>query len=380
MNNGISELPAALFDSPLYEKRGIHLTHNPVSDSSRQLIKNHHVDSAFDMGVFAPEADIDRVRALYPGMEVEQASEFVYELPGTLEEGRGALTRLEEELSQLRNDLSAWTAALPDLHPLTDEPFSAAQLLVEHANRDEFKQALENCWQRDAELDNFSDTLEPTYDLTLSTVINGELPALSADFSHVSSLEFRSAEGVTRIGRFLESFPNLKSLRLRSCDLGDIPEAVFKMGQLRALSLPECRVSLSSESVAALAGMEQLDYLDLGSNPLGQTPDVSQMPALATVLLNDTGINRIPDGLLQLAELDWADLSGNAITEVPSDLSELPVDVADNISLRGNPFSEESLLRLIAYFERTGADFGVEAVINRGEIEISDSEGSEIDE
>ncbi|WLG43694.1 dermonecrotic toxin domain-containing protein [Pseudomonas sp. FP1740] len=380
MNNGISELPAALFDSPLYEKRGIHLTHNPVSDSSRQLIKNHHVDSAFDMGVFAPEADIDRVRALYPGMEVEQASEFVYELPGTLEEGRVALTRLEEELSQLRNDLSAWTAALPDLHPLTDEPFSAAQLLVEHANRDEFKQALENCWQRDAELDNFSDTLEPTYDLTLSTVINGELPALSADFSHVSSLEFRSAEGVTRIGRFLESFPNLKSLRLRSCDLGDIPEAVFKMGQLRSLSLPECRVSLSSESVAALAGMEQLDYLDLGSNPLGQTPDVSQMPALATVLLNDTGINRIPEGLLQLAELDWADLSGNAITEVPSDLSELPVDVADNISLRGNPFSEESLLRLIAYFERTGADFGVEAVINRGEIEISDSEGSEIDE
>jgi hypothetical protein len=42
--------------------------------------------------------------------------------------------------------------------------------------------------------------------------------------------------------------------------------------------------------------------------------------------------------------------------------------------------SEESLLRLISYYERTGADFGVDEVINRGEMDISTSEGSEIDE
>ncbi|MHC8345531.1 dermonecrotic toxin domain-containing protein [Pseudomonas sp. RT6P73] len=380
MNNRISELPAGLFESSLYEKRGVHLTHNPLSIRARELIKQHHFETAYDMGVYAPEADIVRVKALYPGMEVEQASEFVYELPGTLEVGRTYLTRLEEELTQLRNDLSAWTADVPDRHPDTGEPFNADQLFAEQANRDEFKQALEKCWQRESELDDFNESLEPTFEFTVRPVINGELPALSADFSHVSALEVHSADGVTRLGRFLESFPNLKSLRLRGCDLGNIPDSVFKMGRLRSLSLPDCRVSLSVESVNALTGMEQIDYLDLSFNPLGRTPDLSQMPELASVLLNDTGITEIPDGLLQLTDLDWADLSMNAITEMPSDLMELPVETAENITLRGNPFSEESLLRLISYFEHTGADFGVEEVMNRGEMQVSTSEGSEIDE
>lgn len=380
MNNRISELPAELFESSLYDKRGLHLTHNPLSNSARELIKQHHFENAYDMGVYAPEADIDRIKALYPSMEVEQASEFVYELPGTLEEGRTYLTRLEEELTQLKNDLSAWTTDVPDQHPVTGEPFSPDQLSAEQANRDELKQALEKCWQRESGLDDFNDALEPTFELMVRPVINGELPAMSADFSHVSALEIQSAEGATRLGRFLESFTNLKSLRLRECDLGDIPDAVFKMGRLRSLSLPECRVSLSAQTANALAGMEQLDYIDLSLNPLGRTPDLSQMPNLSTVLLNDTGITDIPHGLLQLTDLDWVDLSMNAITEVPSDLLELPVEVAENITLRGNPFSEESLAQLVRYFELTRADFGVDEVINQGEMQVSTSEGSEVDE
>ena len=380
MNNRINELPAQLFESPLYEKRGVHLTHNPISNRSWELVKQHHFETAYDMGVYAPEADIDRVRALYPGMEVEQASEFVYELPGTLEDGRAALMHLEEELTRLRTDLSAWTADLPARHPLTGEPFNAAQLLAEHANRDEFKQTLEKCWQHESELDDLSISLEPTYELTIRSIINGELPALYADFSHVSALELQSADGVTRIGLFLKSFPNLKTLKLRNCTLGNIPDAVFNMGQLRSLSLPRCRIRLSAESVNALAGMEQLDYLDLGFNPLGQTPDLTQMKGLATALLHDTGITEIPHGLFQLNELDWVDLSANAITEIPSDLTELPVEIAENINFRDNPFTQASLSRLVDYYERTGVDFGVDEVINQGEMQISTSEGSEIEE
>lgn len=380
LGNKISELPAELFQSEVYGKHGIPLTHNPLSDNARQMIKLHYFDSSYDLGISAPEADINRVRALYPNLEVEQASEFVYELAGTLADGRIELTNLEAELAQLSNDLAVWTSDLPAQHPLTGEPFTAQQQLVEHMNRDQFKQTLEQCWRHESELDDFNEALEPTYELVFDSGINGDLPTLNADFSHVTSLELRSADGVTRAGRFLESFPNLKSLKLRDCNLGNIPDAVFKMGQLRSLSLPECRVRLSAESVSGLAGMEQLDYLDLAHNPLGQTPDLSQMMELATVLLNDTGITEIPHGLLQMTELDWADLSGNAITEVPSDVLELPVETAENISFRGNRFSGESLLRLIGYFERTGMDFGVEEVINRGEMDLSTSEGSDMEE
>ncbi|MHC8331836.1 dermonecrotic toxin domain-containing protein [Pseudomonas sp. LB3P25] len=380
LGNKISELPPEVFDSPVYDKRGMHLTHNPLSDRARQLIKHHHFDTSYDLGVYAPETDINRVMALYPNLEVEQASEFVYELPGTLEDGRAELTRLEAELNQLRDDLTAWTTDLPALHPLSGEPFDAQQQLLEHASRDEFKQMLQRCWQHETELDDFNEALQPTHELVIRTIINGELPTLRADFSHVTSLEVHGAEGVTRTGGFLEAFPKLKNLVLRDCNLDGIPEAVFKMGELRSLSLPRCRISLSLESATALAGMDNLDYLDLGVNPLGQTLDLRQMPKLATVLLNDTGITEVPPGMFQLTELDWADLSANAISEIPIDVQELPVEVAESISFRGNPLSEESLLRLIAYFERTGVDFGVEEVINRGEMEVSSSDGSEIDE
>ncbi|MFL1526441.1 dermonecrotic toxin domain-containing protein [Pseudomonas sp. O230] len=380
VNNRITELPAGLFDSTVYDKRGVHLSDNPLIDSVRQRIKLHYLETSYDLGVYAPQADIERVRALYPNMEVEQASEFVYELPGTLEEGRIELTRLEAELAKLSNDLAAWTADLPPLHPRTGEPFNERQLFVEHANRDEFMQTLQQCWRHQSDLDDFNDSLEPTFDLVITSRITGELPTLSADFSHVSALELQSVDGVTRIGRFLDVFPNLKSLRLRECDLGTLPEAVFKMGRLRSLSLYDCRITLSAESANALAGMEQLDYLDLSLNPLGQTPDLSQMKGLATVLFADTGITEVPRGLLQLEELDWADLSDNAITDIPSDIMEVPVEVAENINLRGNPFSEESVLRLIDYFESTGTDFNVEDVINRGEMQLSSTEGSEVDE
>ncbi|MHC8319220.1 dermonecrotic toxin domain-containing protein [Pseudomonas sp. GB2N2] len=379
MNNTISELPAELFESPVYEKRGVHLADNPLDEQARNLIKQFYFETSYDMDVMAPEADIHRVNALYPHLGFDQASDFVYELPGTMAEGRVELAKLETELAQLSNDLAAWTADVPALHPLSGQPFTVEQLATEHANRDEFKQALERCWRHESELDDFNDLLEPTFELLITETINGELPALNADFGHVSTLELQSVEGATRIGRFLESFPKLQTLRLRDCHLGNMPDAVFKMGQLRSLSMPQCRISLSAESANALASMEHLDYLDLGNNPLGHTPDVRQMPNLSTVLLNNTGITDIPPGLLHLEELDWADLSMNAITEIPSDLMELPVETAENITLRGNSFSAESLGRLINYFERTRVDFGVEEVINQGEMDISTSEGSEIE-
>ncbi|WP_347901544.1 hypothetical protein [Pseudomonas purpurea] len=376
--NKISELPSELFDSPVYHKHGVQLGHNPLSSSARELIKHHYFSSAYDVGVYAPEADIERVTALYPNTEPRQASDFVYDLPGTLEDGRFELERLETELAQLGDDLSAWVADLPALHPRSGEPFNAPQQRIEREYRSALKQRLEQCWRRETGQDDFNDALEPTYELIVNTLIHGDLPTLKGDFSHVSALEVHSAEGVTGIGGFLEAFPNLRSLTLRDCNLGNLPDALFTMSQLRALSLAHCRISLSSRTSAALAQMEQLDTLDLGSNPLGQAPDLSQMTTLVTVRLNDTGIREVPHGVFHLAELEWVDLSDNAFTEIPGTLLELPLERAEGFNFSGNRFSGQSLENLIAYFERTGVHFGIEELINPGDgLDQPRSEGTD---
>ena len=53
------------------------------------------------------------------------------------------------------------------------------------------------------------------------------------------------------------------------------------------------------------------------------------------------------------------------------------MEFAGRINLRGNPLSEVSVQRLIAYFGANRIDLGVDAVINRAEIEVSTSEDSQ---
>jgi Leucine-rich repeat (LRR) protein len=104
------------------------------------------------------------------------------------------------------------------------------------------------------------------------------------------------------------------------------------------------------------------------------------MPRLKTLMLYDTGISEIPPGLLTRTTLQVANLTDNAISEIPSDILELPVGVARKIKLGGNPFSEESLQRFIAYYRRTGESFGIDGVVDRAEIETSSSGESEVEE
>ncbi|MNY63237.1 hypothetical protein D3C86_2001680 [compost metagenome] len=56
------------------------------------------------------------------------------------------------------------------------------------------------------------------------------------------------------------------------------------------------------------------------------------------------------------------------------------MEIAESIDLRGNPFSEEGLKVLVEYFRLTNIDFGVQAVIERVELEVSTSEASDAED
>lgn len=359
--NQITELPPPIFDLPANIGEGFDFGQNPLSSMTRERIKTYYRQTKQDLGVWAEQADIDRTKALYPNLDNEEASDFIYRLPGTLDEGRIALTRKEAELTRLSNDLAVWAADVPAAHPTTGAPLNANEMFAEHVKRDEFKQNLERCWRQIPT----ESVAVSEYGFASHLPIMGDLPVLTADFSHVPELYLTSAgDIVPRASRFLEYFPNLDSLTVRGYQLDNIPEAIFRMSRLTALSLPECRITLTEETLNALAGMDHLDYLNLRDNPLGLTPDLGNMTDISSLNLSNTGITEIPRGLLSINSWTDVDLSNNAIIEMPIELMEVDPGVGEGFDFSGNPFTEQSLQRIAAYYRATENDLGIDEIAN----------------
>lgn len=108
--------------------------------------------------------------------------------------------------------------------------------------------------------------------------------------------------------------------------------------------------------------MDKLEVLNLSDNPLGLTPDLSNLQSLTELDLSHTGISEIPKGVLENLHWGEIDLSGNAITEVPETLMEVPPTIGDRYDLGGNPLSAQSLARIRAYYEETGNDLNVAGI------------------
>lgn len=360
-NNRITDIPAAVFEMPASVGAGYDFGDNPLSAITRERIKDYYRRTDEDLGVLAEPADIARVQTLYPALNDEQASAFIYRLDGTLADGRMALTRLEEELETLRGNLAAWEADIPD-HPVNGLPSGAQERLQEEHDRTDFAQALLMCWRKTpVEGAHIAD-----HRFTSTLSIRGELPTLHVEFSHVSDLYLvNTGAHWPRLGRFLEAFPNLEHVDIRGYDLGTVPEAIFRMNRLITLSLPACRITLTPQEVNGLAGLHTLELLHLHDNPLGLTPDLSNLQSLNDLDLSATGIREIPRGVLENHNWMEIDLSGNEITEVPDELQEVPAYVGDRYDLRGNPFSPEAMNRIRAYYQQTGHTLNVDNVFGQ---------------
>jgi len=357
-NNRITEIPPDLYNLSAEVGEGFDFGHNPLSEITLERVKTYHRQTGKDLGVLADQGDIDQVLALYPSLSLEQASEYIYRLPGTLADGRVELMRKRAELDALSRDLDVWMTDIPD-HPVTGEPLEPLILLQEQHKRLKFKKNVERCWRQiPAEDSSFGETT-----FASNLVILGDLPLLTTQFPHVSELYLRvDGAMASRASRFLEYFPNLESLGVQGYQLDNIPEAVFKMRNLTSLSLPDCRITLTQTTLNALNGMEKLDSLNLRGNPLGLTPDLSNMRGLFTLDLSNTGIRETPIGLFDNPRLMHADLSNNMITEIPIELMEANPDNTENFNFRGNPLSARSLERLAAHFHDTGNTLGIGAV------------------
>jgi Leucine-rich repeat (LRR) protein len=337
--NAIVALPDNVVE---YVRRGVDLSTNPLSTASRDRIKAVYQFSYADLGVWVDQEDLDLVRTLYPAISNADANRLVYRLPGKLADGHVELLRRQTELAALLSELEAWVKEVPR-NPVSQAALEGETLLRESANRARFKDDLEQHLRKSP-----IKLLATEFICDLS--FTGELPKMTGRFDQISKLTLTSTSNMPpRVDRVLELFPNLVDLEIRAYQLTEIPAAVFSMRKLKSLSLPDCRIMLTQPAADAIGAMENLQSLDLSNNPLGIPPDLSNLRDCRTLNLRNTGLTKIPAGLLDLPYLKYAHLSDNAITELPVQLLSRPDGMTTGFDFSGNPLSAASQQRLATF-------------------------------
>ena len=338
--------------------------------------------------VLAHEIMRMQVRDLYPEFSNAQADEFL------LTAGAGAqalVDRLTLEVRQLHADLRQWVdQAVLDVDDM-DVDFLAvgdddaagmspqqvaahnAELLqnvidYEREMRTELGDELMSIWQKCPPQINrvLSGEVLHGYRLDLGYLDYHRLPTMNVRFNEVVELSMPRLHIVEResLNAFLDSFPNLHTLNLKSVDLrrfnaDDVLEAVLpppvrQMTRLTTLNLSSTFLRLQENTASQFRDLVNLQTLDLSENPLTVPPVVLGMNELRVLNLRNTGISHCPIGVADQPCFTSLDLQGNRISRVPYAILNQAVS-RDRVKLWGNPLTdEETLLRLVDHRERTG--------------------------
>lgn len=302
-----------------------------------------------------PFSLIREARDLYPSMDPAEVIDFLDTLGATPVEREAALVQRRTQFQTLQGELSAWEQI--GLYPYGTSHVGVAA----PGHRAQARARIESAWRRESELSVMEDSGDIVgFELDLSGLDIGELPAISGDFSHVGALQMEGMNLRSGSNEFLASFTHLRLLDMSSNRLERLPPAIAEMSLLMSLELMGNRITLTPETAAQLANLSHLRALSLAGNPLGISPDVSQMLDLHSLDLSNTGISQWPNGLWALPHIEWANLRDNAMTTIPDAVFEPQWTVGANRSttISGNPIDAPTRARLVAYWAQGHSDFG----------------------
>ena len=272
---------------------------------------------------------------LYPGSTLEQIEDYLNV------KGQGDAFMLKEvrrrqvEFDRLDKDLKQWAS----IHP--------SKLKV--------AERIKACWQRRTELVRNNAGEVTGYALDLNDWLVEDLPTLTVEMPHVSSLSLRRMGLSNDVGEFLASFKGLRHLVLSGNRLTQLPKIIGSMSGLSRLSLDGNQLQLTVDSVTALARLNHLRVLSLANNPLVLAPDVSAMVRLDQLYLANCGLSVLPVGGLELPRLKRLDLRDNVLVELPDTLFQRTEEQNRGTTLQGNPqLSQYARDRIEAYRQRSG--------------------------
>lgn len=249
-------------------------------------------------GTYGPQEMLRaRYERLYPYAGADEISDALSSL-GIHAPAR--IKALEDDFTQLGMTLNRWISSPVDGVPLRGGP-TDTQIPVLRA-RHYISDRLKQVWRRAGpmNLDHAGRYIGQTLQIEgegMGPVLES-LPPLSADFSHVTRVELSQTGATDAIDDFLSNFPKLQSLDLSANRLTRFPTAITRMPKLEVLDLMVNNITLTPESAEQLKGMTQLVMLGLDDSPLGVLPDLSRMPRLRAISLNNCGLDAWPAGLL----------------------------------------------------------------------------------
>lgn len=303
-----------------------------------------------------------QVRELFPALDdaqVETTLAYLQTQPGG---ASNELARLREERRMLRQNLQTWQEAIPTIDPETQRVMTPERRDYEERTRRLVAEQLEECWRREAERDEyFMDPNANGYSLRLQAEGLADLPDPGSTLNHVSLLSITGSHRLLGVDSFLQGFPRLRHLELRAIPLGDVPPQISTFSTLNSLILNDCNITLTPQSHARLNAISALHALDLHNNPLGLIPDVQAMPELTLLDLSATGIDRLPNGVLDRPQMQAVMLNDNEMTELPPALFSVTPETARKFDLSGNPLSRQTLDQIKTYCQTHGESFSAQA-------------------
>jgi len=298
---------------------------------------------------------VGRVRRLYPGFSSEEVRHFLGSLNLSETACLVELERLRCEYETLSGTLDSWVQRRTWRR--VEGVLRVAP--VHHGSKQRVAAAILACWRKQSNRSLLGGRYY--YELDLLGVHVGDLPSISADFSHVGFLFMNNMALAGTEITFLAHFKQLRWLSLGFNHLRGLPAELTQMSELAHLHLQGNRIVMNAQVSGVIAQLTKLKFLNLSNNPLSLAPDVGNMSQLEHLLLRHTHIDRWPAGLSGLRHLRRVDLRNNQISTIPEAVYAGPASINWVTHLHDNPaLSAEGMRRLQRYERETGINFGID--------------------
>ncbi|MFJ4065753.1 dermonecrotic toxin domain-containing protein [Pseudomonas sp. NPDC089996] len=276
-----------------------------------------------------------RYRRLYPSATDDDLRRAEQEWRRQLRSPTQAMRDLEQRLQTLRHDLNEWARPDPQFPHRRQEAIGP----------------IINAWRRISRLPLGLNAEVHSLELPGLDLTNDDLASLALpdDFSHIEHVSLQNNRNLSQLpAKFYERFPGLKRLYLTGCRFSRLPRLANPQ-ELGWLDIDNNRITWDDDAQQMLDQFTNLGVLDVGGNPLLQAPDLSRIPHLVTLFMDNCSLTELPRGLDGIINTPVTiDLAGNQLQRLPAGF-HVPQTIARAMRLESPWLSPNMLDEVEAY-------------------------------